>query len=196
MMDNSDIRLKTRLRRKYLEMHEDPKVLDLFCGDGIMYREVYQHKADSYLGIDHKQIFDKALCVLQNNNYYIRNHDMTPYNFFDMDAYGNPYTQLLILSKKTLPKEYSIVLTDGYLNRHGLRGTLPKVYAMAFDINRNIKIPLLNRFHREIVDTFMNLYCRRANAEIVSATAAKSRGSKHTYYYGFKLQTKKDSGLT
>ena len=82
-----------------LEEVNAPAVLDLYCGNGTMFKEAYDGKVKNYFGIDKEKIFDNNLCVLEDNRRWVAKNDISGYNFFDLDAYGCPWLLMLKMGK-------------------------------------------------------------------------------------------------
>lgn len=71
-------------------------VFDAFAGAGMMYRHVW-HCAASYAGCDLEWYPDQRLAYVADNRRVLRTVDLSPFNIFDLDAYGSPWEHLLIL---------------------------------------------------------------------------------------------------
>jgi hypothetical protein len=54
--DNTARETKILLRSSMLPEH--PRILDLFCGNGVLYRALYEQRAEKYFGIDNTKIFN------------------------------------------------------------------------------------------------------------------------------------------
>jgi len=104
-IDNSYLSEKIILRKNAIEKLKKKNVLDLFCGNKLIWSNI-EH--DKYLGIDIKT--DKN--IKGDNRKYIPRLDLSIYNIIDIDAYGVPYKQIeLILKNKTLDKGSIIFFT-------------------------------------------------------------------------------------
>jgi hypothetical protein len=110
-------RAKVELRRKALEAVPKPSVFDGFCGLGEMYRAVW-HAADSYLGCDARkwspsETHRRLVC---DNRVALRCLDLSQFNVFDFDAYGDPWEQMIIMGSRrdwAKGERGAAVLTDG-----------------------------------------------------------------------------------
>jgi hypothetical protein len=87
---------KVKLRGLVLEHIPDPRVFDAFAGAGAMYSAVW-HKALAYTGCDQKPQSDQRLMFCADNRRVLRAIDLKPFNIFDLDAYGFPWDQAIII---------------------------------------------------------------------------------------------------
>lgn len=107
---------KVRLRELALGHVGTASVLDCFCGLGEMHTAVWR-KADRYVGCDEQEWdFTGPPRFVCNNLMLLRALDLQQFNIFDLDAYGSPWEQAMIIASRRLwgPGENgAIVLTDG-----------------------------------------------------------------------------------
>jgi hypothetical protein len=95
---------KIAIRQKVLDEigSVNTRVLDFFCGvDGKMYNAVWE-QARYYAGIDMRWDFrhDERMRYVGDNKIFARHLELEKYNVFDVDAYGNPWEILEIISKR------------------------------------------------------------------------------------------------
>ena len=109
--DNSSLRVKVALRRAFLP--KDARVLDLFCGDGCMYRAVYRGHCAKYLGLDKVKTHDCRICMIVDNQKWLSEQALAGFNVFDLDAYGSPLRMLQTIIAKMTEEEIVIFVTDG-----------------------------------------------------------------------------------
>lgn len=109
---------KVEIREKVLAKigSHDARVLDLFCGEGEMFRAVWQNAA-SYVGVDARpwNVSHPPRFVADNRR-LMRAIDLGHFNVFDLDAFGSCWEQLEILLHRrhwTPGEKGAIVLTDG-----------------------------------------------------------------------------------
>ena len=107
---------KVDLRSRVLSQVEPANVLDLFCGHGEMWHSVWRCAA-SYAGCDERPIETgdppRFWC---DNKVLLRSLDLQRYNIFDLDAYGSPWAQMVILAARRTwesGERGAVVLTDG-----------------------------------------------------------------------------------
>lgn len=108
---------KLEIRLNVLEYVKPAHVLDCFCGPvGEMYSGAWV-RAETYLGIDEEwRIADSRRRMVCDNKLALRCLDLSRFNVFDLDAFGQPWEQCIILAhrRKWAPRERgAIVLTDG-----------------------------------------------------------------------------------
>lgn len=93
-------------------------VLDVFCGPtGEMWSHVWKDGADSYTGIDEAYVWpDPRRRFVGDNRRVLRAIDLARYNVFDVDAFGSPWEQLVIIMARRawkLGELGAVVITDG-----------------------------------------------------------------------------------
>lgn len=108
---------KVEIRELVLEHVQPARVFDAFCGvDGIMHRAVW-HRADAYIGCDLKwDIADERPRYCGDSLRVLRNVDLSPWNVFDIDCYGDPWSALhIIMHRRFWAKGElgAVVFTDG-----------------------------------------------------------------------------------
>ena len=101
--DNSPemIPSKADMRRRLLTAVRPARVLDCCAGvEGVMHREAW-HAADAYLGIDLGwRQWDPRPRMVCDNRVALRTLDLAAWNVFDVDTYGHPWEQLIILAAR------------------------------------------------------------------------------------------------
>lgn len=111
--DNAPITAKRQIRLSILDKIKSPRVCEVFCGAGEMYRSVW-HKADDYIGIDRRKFFDERKTICGDAEKAIRIINLNEYNIFDIDAYGSPYNILsYIVQNRTEKGSVAFIITDG-----------------------------------------------------------------------------------
>lgn len=111
--DNASYPAKREIRSIALSMHEVSNVLEVFCGAGMMYRDVW-FNADSYTGIDKRKFFDERETICGDSQKALRIIDLNKYNIFDIDAYGSPYNELdYIVRNIKIDTRKTFIITDG-----------------------------------------------------------------------------------
>lgn len=108
---------KIRLRELVLAEigAEQARVFDAFAGSGEMHRAVW-HRAGGYAGCDLRHFPDERLAFVADNVRVMRAIDLEAFNVFDLDAYGSPWHQALILAtrrKVAKGERIGIILTEG-----------------------------------------------------------------------------------
>jgi hypothetical protein len=107
---------KVAIRRNVLAaVGANAAVFDAFAGTGKMFSEVWKD-AHHYTGCDLKPQRDSRLMFCADNRRVMRAVDLTKFNVFDLDSYGSPWVQAVILAdrRRVAPGELlGIVLTEG-----------------------------------------------------------------------------------
>jgi len=109
--------VKQKIRENVLgEMGADnARVFDAYAGSGTMYRAVWR-KAAKYVGCDTKFFRDHRMAFAADNMRVMRAIDLTAFNVFDLDSYGSPWPQVLILAARRpvgSGEKIGLVITDG-----------------------------------------------------------------------------------
>jgi len=151
--DNSAAGFKSDLRKKYTT--EKSRVLDLFCGSGAMYKLAYEGRVKKYHGVDKEKIHDEKICTLTDNTSFVKSRDISGYNVFDLDAYGDPWKLLYLILQKAPDRPLVIFLTDGNRKRFVRYQALTRVLRASENIKVGMEIPNLANFYEEIVSTYL-----------------------------------------
>lgn len=142
--DNANLRKKVALREKATEGLKEVKVLDLFAGENMIWRNIH---TDRYYGIETEK--GKGTNLNCDNRRIIPALDLSQFTVIDCDSYGIPYEQIkMLFANKTLKKGTVIIYTC-------ISGTLNHVCVKAqkdFGIQDNYKRSrvLYNRYSREM----------------------------------------------
>lgn len=106
---------KVQIRKAVLAEVGKARVFDAFAGAGEMFSAVWR-EAESYTGCDLKWARDGRLMFAADNRRVLRAIDLKPFNLFDLDAYGSPWEQTLIIAARRPVKageRIGLVLTEG-----------------------------------------------------------------------------------
>lgn len=189
--DNTDRGEKIEIRRRILaELKTSPSVLDCFAGEGKIYRACYQEM--QYVGLDKKGIKDGRIIVTVDNIKYLRSADLKRFNVFDLDAYGSPWYQFLIILKRRsvlADEQIAIFLTDG-LRFQAALGDLPHGLKPYCGIPQKMRIPCLARHLDYIRSLIVANACHKAGLGITKALIGQNCRRNMTYI-GLLLTAKK-----
>ena len=110
-------RAKAAIRRLVLDAigRERAHVFDAFAGSGQMHDAVW-HAAASCTGCDLRFFRDPRRAFVADNRRVLRNIGLAQFSIFDLDAYGSPWEQVIIIaSRRRLAEGESLglVLTEG-----------------------------------------------------------------------------------
>lgn len=189
-------RLKREVRQKILdEIGADHAVVfDAFAGAGEMYRAVWCAAA-KYVGCDTTWYRDGRTLYVADNRRVLRAIDLGLFNIFDLDAYGAPWEQALIVAdrRRLEPGErVGLVLTEG----SGLNLKLGGVPLALREVAGIIKIPAgASRRHDEIIDRAIAGLCRRMNAVISKRWQGLGKSGAAVRYIGLVIEGKKKPTL-
>lgn len=190
--DNTDRGEKIEIRRSILpELNTTPKVLDCFAGEGKIYRECYQGM--QYIGLDKKGINDGRTIIKVDNIKYLRSAELKRFNVFDLDAYGSPWYQFLIILKRRpvlTDERIAIFLTDGLQFKAAVEGDLPHGLKPYCGIPQQMRIPCLARHLDYIRSLIVVNASRKAGLEITKALIGQNC-RKNMTYIGLLLASKK-----
>lgn len=104
------------LRKRVLAAVPEASVLDAFCGDGVLWSEVWS-EASAYTGLDVEMPWPPEFRRFSGDNRRVlRAIDLRAFNVFDLDAWGCPWYQALIIAHRRAWKAGEVgalVVTDG-----------------------------------------------------------------------------------
>lgn len=95
---------------------ERAHVFDAFAGTGEMFSAVWRHAGLGYTGCDLKWQRDTRLAFVANNIRVLRAIELAPFNVFDLDAYGSPWEQTIIIADRRRVaggELFGLVITEG-----------------------------------------------------------------------------------
>lgn len=158
-IDNQYEALKVALRKRFLPV--EAKVLDLYCGSGVLYNSVYKGCVRKYVGVDKDKIHDSALCTLMDNESFIGTLDISTFNVFDLDAYGCPWKLIYRILERHNGQEIYLFVTDGLktnlFGSYAGTGELSEMVLATEGISRKFKIPCMGRWYEEMFCTMLSL---------------------------------------
>lgn len=109
--DNSNPVKKIGLRKTVAELFTERHVLDIYGGNGVMYRTVWCNVSDSYAVAGNDAI---SWLKLKSDLHQ---------NIYDIDPYASPFEAIEIICEKSIPDRIAITCTDGYLRRCAMMRT-------------------------------------------------------------------------
>lgn len=180
---------KVEIRRNVLDAIGADKacVLDAFAGDGTMYREVWRDAA-LCVGCDREWFKDDRLAYVADNRRLLRSIDLSPFNVFDLDSFGSPWHQVLIIAarRKVQPRErIGIVLTEGSA-LHLKQGGVPNALAEIAGI-RNRPAGLF-RWRNDIIDRAIATMAARMCCALEAQWRAERTADAAVVYIGLVLR--------
>jgi len=109
--NNSHPLVKIAIREWILKYIDNPSVLDVYGGKGMMFEKVWKEKEKKYQASKGDAIE------------WLKNQKQFDQNIFDIDPYASPFEALKIITEKATLKKIGVVCTDGYLRRVSMMRT-------------------------------------------------------------------------
>jgi len=181
---------KVQLRRLVMEAigADRARVFDAFAGSGVMYRAAWHQAGLGYVGCDLRWFRDGRLAYVADNRRVMRAIDLSSFNVFDLDAYGAPWEQALILAdrREVAPGELvGIVLTDGAALNIKLGG-MPKALRQIVGLTG---VPAGgSRSLHDLLDMAIAGLCRRMRCKVVRRWGASGASGAQVSYAALVLQ--------
>jgi len=190
--DNNPIAFKAKvaIRRNVLAaIDTETVVFDAFAGSGKMFSEVWKD-AGHYTGCDLKPQRDSRLMFCADNRRVMRAIDLSKFNVFDLDSYGSPWVQAVILAdrRRVAPGELlGLVLTEGagFAYKSNI---VPEAIAVLTGLRSGIVG--LGKKQDAVIDRAIAGLVRRMNCEIVKRWQAEGKSGAAMRYIGLILQGK------
>ncbi len=178
----SAIAAKLEMRRRVMELVEPAHVFEGFCGPvatGGM-SEAWSGAA-AHVGCDLRYAWpDPRERYVGDTHRVMRSIDLARFNVFDLDAYGSPWTAMMILLARrswALGEVGAVVLTDG-LGRKSKFGTPPRVVAELLGMRQLPPCENSEAIH----DACSHEWLRRAGLRQVQRWRATSIGPQPMIY--------------
>lgn len=183
---------KLQLRREALDAVGGAglaRVLDCFCGRGAMWEGAWRDAA-AYLGCDRElsQVMGHPAPVHHAQAAVaLRALDLDGFNVFDLDAYGSPWSELLVLCGRRrlrAAERVAVVLTDG-TPRQAMLGSTSKAMAALAGIDR--KAHGAHRRWPELVRAATTEAARRMGGELLALRQAAGTVNGRGMFYGLAV---------
>jgi hypothetical protein len=181
-------RAKAELRQNVLDSMDGPvEVFDAFAGSGEMWRRVW-HKAAAYVGCDTTWYRDERLVFVADNRRVLRAIDLAPFNIFDLDAYGSPWEQAIIIAARrpVRPGErIGLVLTEGSGLKLKLGG-----YPAALRVLSGLRGKPVGgaRGRHELTDRAISSLCRSMGTTVLRRWQAIGKTGAAVAYVGLVIE--------
>ena len=165
--DHSRLDLKVAVRERMLDwLPEDRRVLDLYCGTGRMYEEVWQ-RADTYFGVDAHKPHRLASTMKLSADAAVQMLELDEWNIFDIDCYSSPWKVARRICRKRGPGIFGLIMTSGEFR--GLTGgRTNEIIRRSIGATGSSDYRLLGRHHGLIIQLML-----RAIGEIKGITLLK-----------------------
>lgn len=191
--DNAErgLSAKVDIRRRVLEAVTPGKavVFDAFAGRGVMWSHVWKDAA-GYVGCDERDWFrDERCCFVADNRRVLRAIDLAPFTVFDLDAYGSPWEQALIIAARrrvAKGERLGLIITEG-TSLHTRFSSLPHALRQAAGLNPAVADGA-GRLHDELIARALLGVVRRLRCTVVRQWRAASTTGAQVRYIGTVLE--------
>lgn len=170
----------------FRSLEAQTRVFDAFAGPGVMHAAVWKDAA-GYVGCDSKWFNDDRLCFVADNRRVLRCIDLSPFTCFDLDAFGSPWEQALIIAARRPTKSgerIGLILTEGTSLKTRMKG-MPGALGQAAGVN---KAATYGATHDELVDRALYGVARRMRCEVVRHWRAVGVTGAQMRYVGAVLE--------
>ena len=182
---------KVEIRRRVAEAIGAPvHVFEAFAGAGSLYRQTWRTLAASYVGCDRRYFRDGRKVFVADNRRVLRAIDLRPFNLFDLDAYGSPWDQAVIIAarrKLAVGERVGIVITEG----NGLNyknGVVPiAVTDLTGLVHRKTPGAALSQSRAQIHRMMWEELARRMDAVVERQWRAEVQSGASAWYVGVVL---------
>jgi len=191
-------RAKVEIRQRVLNELTPARavVFDAFAGPGLMYAEVWKH-ARGYVGCDERWHMDARCCYVADNRRVMRCVDLGGFTCFDLDAYGSPWEQALILAARR-PRMHpgdrvGLVITEG-TSLFTRFSSVPKAMREAAGLLPAVALGA-GRLHDELIARALRGIVRRMGGRIVKQWAAIGTSGAQMRYVGVVIEGVTTAGV-
>ena len=176
---------KLQIRNQVLEAMPKPRhVFDAFAGSGQMFAGAWS-RAEAYCGCDQKYIRDRRrLMYVADNRRVLRSIDLRAYNVFDLDAYGIPWEQAVIIADRrpVAPAELiGFAFTDGAGLSYKANNVPGAVQELA---QLNPRFTGLNRWRDQLTNRTIAGLAERMRCEVLERWEAHGKTGMAVAYIG------------
>lgn len=180
---------KATIRRNVLGVIGAPKasVFDAYAGNGEMFNKVWKD-AGSYTGCDKDFYRDERECFVADNILVMRCIDLSQFNIFDLDAWGSPWEQAMIVADRRKIKkgeQIGLLLTEGSSLNLAFGGMARAFKQLAGITGR---IGGAQRVQDELIERAIGGLCQRMGTDVVRQWQAKRTTGARMRYLGLVMQ--------
>jgi hypothetical protein len=183
-------RAKVSIRRSVIDaVGRDKGVFDAFAGSGEMYSAVWKDAA-FYTGCDQKLQRDGRLMFCADNRRVLRAIDLAPFSIFDLDSYGSPWVQAIIIADRrrvAAGELLGLVLTEGagFAYKSNI---VPEAIAVLTGLRTGIVG--LSKKQDAVIDKAISGLARRMSCTVEKRWQAEGRTGAAMRYIGLVLKGK------
>jgi hypothetical protein len=182
---------KLDIRRRVLEQVGPGRavVFDAFAGAGVMWSHVWKNAA-GYVGVDEREWFrDERCCFVADNRRVLRAIDLQPFTVFDLDAYGSPWEQALIIAARrrvAKGERLGLIITEG-TSLHTRFSSLPHALRQAAGLNPAVADGA-GRLHDELIARALLGVVKRLRCAVVRQWRAANTTGAQVRYIGSVIE--------
>ena len=183
---------KAEIRRAVLAEigPERAQVFDAFAGAGEMFRAVWRDAA-GYAGCDTRWFEDDRLAFVADNRRVLRAIDLRPFTVFDLDAYGSPWEQVVIIAARRplrAGERLGFAITEGSGTDMRLRG-IPSALALLAGVDPHAAGA--SRSHAELIERAIAGVARRMRGRVARRWHAAGASAARVQYAGLVLEAER-----
>lgn len=179
---------KVAIRQNVLDAigADEARVFEAYAGAGEMHRAVW-HRASSCVGCDLEWFSGSRLAFVADNRRVLRTIDLGRFNIFDLDAFGSPWEQAIIVAARrrvAAGERIGMVLTDG----SGLtlkQGGLPLALAELAGLSQ--RLTGVARWQEKVIDRALTGLMRRMRCRIDERWQASGKTGAAMRYIGLVI---------
>lgn len=182
---------KVDIRERVLEAltPEGTIVFDAFAGTGVMWSAVWR-RAAGYVGCDEEWSRDERCCYVADNRRVLRCIDLGAFTCFDLDSYGSPWEQALIIAARRRPmnpgERLALVITEGsYLRMRFSK--VPRAMRQAAGVMPAVEFGA-GHMHDALIARAVYGIARRMRGRVIREWRAVGVTSSHVHYVAVILE--------
>jgi len=181
---------KVAIRAMVLEAigPDTASVFDAFAGAGEMHSAVWRHAKD-YTGCDQKWQRDGRKMFCADNRRVMRSIKLTQFNVFDLDSYGSPWEQAIIIADRRPVKPGELIgvaLTEGSALGFNVNAMATGVRIMA---RLNGRAVVGQRRNQDaILERCISQFAKRMRCDVVHRWQADGKSGAAMRYIGLVLK--------
>lgn len=179
---------KVEVRRNVMAEIGEAHVFEAFAGAGVMYDDVWRDAA-SYVGCDKRWFRNGRKVYVADNRRVLRAIDLQPYNIFDLDAYGAPWEQAIIIAARRGVKKgerIGFAITEGGGLGHNVN-RISTATAEIAGIHRDGQVGMRCNVDT-LIDRCIAGLAKRMNAKIERKWQAVRKSAAKMHYIGLVLR--------
>jgi hypothetical protein len=185
-------RAKVEIRQRVLDELTPAKtvVFDAFAGTGLMWSAVWQQAA-GYVACDERWHEDARCCYVADNRRVLRCIDLAPFTCFDLDAYGSPWEQALIIAARRprlrRGERLGLVVTEG-TSLSTRFGRWPAALRQATGLKRSAADVGAMHLHDDLITRALARLVRQMGGRLVRQWRSVGKSAAQVRYVGVVIE--------